>query len=211
MSPLPPLDFTEPYLANALSKVREGGYVAAYPRLTPEEKAVIYYYTHSHECANAIKDPIARANGMITEPAGLWLQAALQKLPPYAGPVYSAEQWPADKLVLLYERQAAGEPLGELTDIRWPNFMSSSASLKTAQHYLFSNLHRKNCLLSILSRTGRNIEPLSSYGSNGRYGVPNEREVLFLPHTSFRIVGIKQKTSFSEIQLVELPTPVRHV
>ncbi|RZJ91146.1 MAG: hypothetical protein EOO60_08275 [Hymenobacter sp.] len=213
MISLPPLDFSDPYLAHALRVVRERGYVTAHTDcdLTPEEKATIYYYTHSHECANAIKKPIAEAAGVISEPSGLWLRAALNKLPPYNGPVYSAEQWPADTLLLLHQRQAAGEPLGTLAGVPWPNFMSSSISRKIAERHLFDNLHRKNCLLTVLSRAGRYIEALSRYGSNGQHGIDNEQEVLFLPNTSFRVVDIRQKTSYSEIKLIELPNPIRDV
>ncbi|MCI1189226.1 ADP-ribosyltransferase domain-containing protein [Hymenobacter sp. DH14] len=204
MNPLPLLDFTtDPSLIHALRVVQEGGYAAAHPDLTPEEKAIIYYYTLSHDCANAIKGPIAKAGGNIAEPAGLWLQAALTRLPAHVGPVYSAEQWPAEVLQELHQREAQGEPFGTLANQHWPNFMSSSTSQRIARKILFDNLHRKNCLLTILSRTGRYIEGLSHYGSNGRYGIENEQEVLFLPHTSFRVVGLRKQTSFTEIQLVE--------
>ena len=206
MISLPKLDFSEPYLANALRVVQERGYVTAYADcdITPEEKAIIYYYTHSHECSDAIKGPIARAGGVIAEPMGLWLQAALTKLPPYGGLVYSAEQWPAATLLLLQQLQAADKPLGTLANVPWPNFMSSSLSKKVAERHRSNNPIRKNCLLTIFSRTGRYIEALSRYGVNGSYGVDSEREVLFLPHTSFRVVGIRQKTSHSEIELIEL-------
>jgi hypothetical protein len=203
---LPLLDFSEPYLANALSKVQQGGYVAAHAdcNLTPEEKAIIYYYTHSRECANAIKDPIAKADGLIAEPPGLWLRAALTKLRPYVGPVYSAERWPPDDLLLLQERQASDVALGTIPGKPWPNFMSASTSRKTAEKHRNNNPTHKNCLLTILSRTGRYIDTLSRYGINGRHGEDSEREVLFLPHTSFRVVEIRQKTSYSEIELKEL-------
>lgn len=203
MPPLPPLDFSDTDLALALRMVQAGGYATSHPELTPEEKAIIYYYTHSNACAKAIKGPIAQADGTIVEPAGLWLQAALAKLPLYVGLVYSAEQWPAADLQLLLLRQTQGVPLGTIRGTTWPNFMSSSTSKPVAVKHFFNNSAHKNCLLRIFSRSGRYIDALSRFGINGQRNDPSENEVLFLPSTVFRVVSIKQ-TSFSEIELLEL-------
>ena len=96
--------------------------------------------------------------------------------------------------------RAAAE--GTLLNLKhWPAFISASKSKAVAGQAM--NYSPKNCLLSILTHSGRNIELLSRYGPNGSDPASNEREVLLLP-TQYRIAAVRQTTFFAEIELLEL-------
>lgn len=203
--PEPPfslLDFTESRLAHALATVQTGGYQTAFPMLNAYEKALIYHYTYQGSAE--IKDPVRAQDGLIIEPLGQSLVAALHKLPPYVGLVYSAELWTEAELYDLQRRAATGPNPFHLNEKRWPTFLSASQSSRVAHDHLFHYGGRKNCRLLLVSRTGRYIDALSHYGANGRDPAASEREVLFLPNTRFRVVQVRHATTHWEIELLEL-------
>ena len=196
------LDFTTPKLAHALQAVQQGGYAVALPELSSPEKALLYYYTF--DGSEAIKDPLRTAAGANTEPLGQALAATLAKLPPYRGPVYSAEWWDETDLKALRLLAAMGAPFAP-AGIAWPTFLSASTSLRVALEHLESFQTRpKNCLLYIVSKAGRYVDEVSHRGVNGPDPPVAEREVLFLPNTRFRVVGISQATTHTVIELLEL-------
>lgn len=201
-SPCHLLDFTESRLAHALATVQTGGYQTALPELNAYEKALIYHYTYQGSAA--IKDPVRAHDGALLEPLGQCLAAALRKLPPYAGLVYSAEFWTEDELLDLQRRAATGPNPFHLNEKRWPTFLSASQSSRVAHDHLFHYGGRKNCRLLLVSRTGRYIDALSHYGANGRDPAASEREVLFLPNTRFRVVQVRRATTYWEIELLEI-------
>ncbi|AMR27791.1 hypothetical protein A0257_12270 [Hymenobacter psoromatis] len=202
MQPIDRLDFTTPKLAQALRAVQQGGYAAALPELSLPEKALLYYYTR--DGSEAIKDPLRQAAGSNEEPLGQALAAALAKLPPYRGPVYSAEWWNEDDLKAMRLLAAIGLTSAPAA-ITWPTFLSASTSRRVALEHLTSFVTRpKNCLLYILSKSSRYVDAVSHRGENSRDPAMAEREVLFLPNTRFRLVNIRQATTYTEIELLEL-------
>lgn len=196
------LDFTEIKLAHALRAVQMGGYATAAPKLSAKEKALVYYYTL--DGSEAIKDPLRKAAGANNEPLGQALAVALAKLPPYAGPVYSAEWWEEADLKSLRLLAAIGAIFSPAA-ITWPTFLSASASRRVAMEHLVSYPTRpKNCLLYILAKAGRYVDAVSHRGTNGSDPAVAEREVLFLPNTRFRVVKVRPATTYTEIELLEL-------
>jgi|GEM_PF-6038343 len=201
MSPFDFIDFTKPRLAHALRTVQTGGYATACPALSAEEKALIYHYTY--QGSDEIKVPIRLKNGLVDEPLGLGLVAALHKLPAHTGQVYSAELWDAQELAALHLKAVVSDA-GFSGTKRWPTFLSASTTRRIAMQHLESFGGQKNCILSIFSRTGRYIDELSHHGIHGRDPLATETEVLFLPNTLFRVVSVHRATTHTEIQLVEL-------
>ena len=193
-------DFTSPKLAQALRAVQTGGYATALPELSAEEKALIYHYTL--DGSDSIKNPLPGAVGADARLRGLALAAALRKLPPYAGPVYSAEWWEPAELDPLRLLAAIGLPQAA---IKWPTFLSASTSRRVAlDHLLYYPTRPKNCLLYILAKTGRYIDAVSHRGIHGEDPPMAEREVLFLPESRFRVVKMQRATTYTEIELLEL-------
>lgn len=195
------LDFTKEKLAQALQTVQTGGYATACPTLNAEEKAIIYHYTYRG--SDEIKIPVRENDGATTEPMGQLLAAALTKLPPYRGLVYSAEWWDEEEVQAL-QLHVAARNAGFGGSKRWPTFLSASTSRRIARLHLESYGGRKNCLLTIVSKTGRYIDELSHHGVHGPDPLATETEVLFLPNTRFRVVAVHYATSHAEIQLLEL-------
>ena len=199
-----PLDFTRSPLADALQVVQADGYASAHPELTPAEKALVYYYTDTGSTA------INRALHVNSEASlnalGQELAKALRKLPVHMGTVYSAAHLTPAELRRLTELAAVGHTLEAAGTTTWPAYLSASRSRRVAKtHGEYPDvLAPKNCLLVIRSKTGRNIEELSCYGSNGKDPFDSEQEVLFLPDTRFAIVGADFATNPPILELVEI-------
>ena len=191
--------YVSQYLPDELQLMQTGGYATAHPELTPQEKALLYHYTYTG--SQSLNVPMYHNGGVLTTPFGLGMAAALRKLPLYSGVVHSAAQWEVAELRALQLRVAVGQVAISLGVKRWPAFLSASRSRAVAKQHL--NYSPKNCLLSIFSKTGRLIESLSHYGPNGPDSAANEQEVLFLPAALFRVVAVRQTTSFTEIELLE--------
>lgn len=197
--PISLLDFTTNPLADALATVQAGRYASAHPDLSDIEKALIYHYTDTgSQPLNLLLHAQAGRN---TTPLGQELAAAVARLPPYQGLVYSAAFWQEEELRRLWLQAAAGSAFA-LDEKRWPAFLSASKSLAVARQHL--NYSPKNCLLFINSKTGRSVEALSRYGPNGPDPYENEREVLFLPRTRFRLLAVRSATTYLEIELLGL-------
>ena len=142
--PLDQPDFTTPKLAHALQAVQQGGYASVLPTLNSREKALLYYY--AFDGSEAVKGPL-RAAGANKKPLGQALAATLAKLPPYNGPVYSAEFWDETDLKALRLMAATGTPFAP-AHVVWPTFSSASTSRRVALEHLNSFLTRpENCLL----------------------------------------------------------------
>ena len=184
------LAYVSQHLPAELHLMRTSSYVAAYPMLSPAEKAIIYHYTDDgYEHLNT-----ALHRGAAMPPVGQALRAALAKLPAHRGAVYSRAQLDAAQLAgfTLALAHTDGPMLAYLD---WPAFLSASQSLRAAHQ--FRSGPGKNCLFLIDSKTGRSIEAVSRYGTS-------EREVLFLPNTRFRVTAVLPATGYTEIVLAEL-------
>jgi hypothetical protein len=95
------------------------------------------------------------------------IKSALQKLPPYAGPVIRGTDLPAEVIA----RYRPGEVITE------DAFLSTTTNPGVARSPAFAG----NVEFRILSNTGRDISSFSVF--------PGEQEVLFPPGTNFVVVS----------------------
>jgi hypothetical protein len=111
------------------------------------------------------------------------LNRALDKLPPYSGPVVRGTDLPADVL-------ARYQPDAIITE---PAFLSTSMEPAVAQSSAFSG----NVEFRILSKTGRDISSFSLF--------PSEREVLFPNGTQFYVLDRRPDplTGITIIEMIE--------
>jgi len=168
---------------------------AVQSRLSLTDRALIYHYTDlgfSHLNQALHTDPGA------TPPEVSGLAAALRKLQPYIGLVYSGAYLNSSQLQHYQQCLTSG------TLVSWPAFLSASTALDIAEWHLgmATPANPKNCLFWLDSRTGRYIAPFSCYGPNGPK--PNEYEVLFFPGTQFQILEITPGVHHTRIILVEV-------
>lgn len=155
----------------------------AHPELSLYEKAFVYKYTKDVMKVEAVNG--ALRDGHEPEFASL-LKAVLQKMPPFVGQVYRG----SDLSKKERERYQPGRIVHE------PTFLSSSRQKRIA--YQFCG----NSMFSLLSwERGRSVERLSKFGSNSSQ---NEKEVLFLPGTRFRVLGVTKERSYTLIRLEEV-------
>lgn len=166
-------------IPGALATVSQRGWESICPQLTSAEKALIYYYTEEGD--------------FLAEPDFI---AALHKLPPHSGKVYSGVQlWPEQLAVL---QQA----LEQRRAVPWPYFLPTSQK-PTIAMYALRTTH-KNAFFIIQSRTGRSVEALSFYGPNGLGAGQNEAEVLFAPGVQFAVVALEPADGYTRVTLREV-------
>lgn len=187
------LAYARRFLPTELARMATGGYAAACPRLTAAEKALIHHYT-----ATGSQPLNAELHQGTVSVFGLALAAAIARLPCYAGPIVrSAGYLSAAQLAHYVACAASG------TTVYWPAFFSTSTSAAVAKRHL--GYGQKNVLFSIAApKTGRLIEAISYYGSNGPDPADSEDEVLFLPGTGFRVLSVAPATSYHVIVLEEV-------
>lgn len=135
------------------------------------EKTLIYHYTNSGYLS------INRAyRKKRTLKAGKLLQKVLTKLPNYQGQVYRATGLTKKQIILYRNSISKNIPITE------PAFISTSISPLTVRLY-----PRWNVRFHIISKHGKNIEDMSRLGLHEEL---NEKEVLFPPGCSFRILAV---------------------
>ncbi|RZK29338.1 MAG: hypothetical protein EOO63_09270 [Hymenobacter sp.] len=197
------LAYVSQHLPAELRLMQTGGYASVYPALSAEEKALIYHYTASG--STAINQLLHTSQGSPTDTLSQELLVAVQKMPLYEGTAYSAAHLSPTELSRLRAVFTGGTPQ-TAHRITWPAFLSASRSILVAERHLnYTGPPRPhNCLFQISSLRGRSIELLSHYGPNSDDPHDNEQEILFLPTTTFRIVGINFATVWPQIELLEL-------
>lgn len=111
------------------------------------------------------------------------LKTALDKLPPYDGPVVRGTNLPPEVLA----QYRPGEVVTENA------FVSTTTNPAVAQSSAFSG----NVEFRILSTTGRDVSSVSMY--------PHEQEILFPPGTKFYVLSrtIDPVTSRTTIEMIE--------
>lgn len=174
------------------------------PNSRPREKALIYHYTATGSTpinrllhANSGEQPAILAQQ---------LMAAVQKMPTYEGSAYSAAHLSPALLGSLYVTSLIGDTVLTAGKIKWPAFLSASRSMRIARRHMdYTNPPTPhNCLFVLNSLQGRSIELLSQYGPNGRDPLDGEQEIIFLPNTTFRIIGADFATPHPLIELFEV-------
>ena len=175
--------------------VSSGALRAVPSRLNLTDRTLIYHYTDRG--FTGINNALHALPGAQV-PISQWLNAALRKLPPYNGLVYSGAHLSPLQLRHYQHCLARG------TTISWPAFLSASTSLDVAEWHLgmATAAKPKNCLFLLDSRTGRDVAPFSCYGPNGPKS--NEYEVLFAPGTQFLVLEIVSELRHTRITLAEV-------
>ncbi|AMR26840.1 hypothetical protein A0257_06770 [Hymenobacter psoromatis] len=183
--------------------MQTGGYAAAYPHLTAEEKALIYHYTASG--STNINRLLRNSQGVPANALSQELVAVVQKMPVYQGSAYSAAHLSPPELSRLRSVFTGGTPQ-TAESLTWPAFLSANRSISIAERHLnyTSPPRPHNCLFLLNSLRGRSIESLSYYGPNSHDPHDNEQEILFLPNTTFRITGIDFTTAWPQVELLEV-------
>lgn len=197
------LAYISRHLPAELYLMQTGGYATAHPTLPAEEKALLYYYTNNG--STDINQQLHVSQGVPANAISQELVAALSKMPLYEGSAYSAAHLSLAELSRLRAVFTDGTPQTAQT-ITWPAFLSASRSVLIAERYFnYTGPPRPhNCLFQLSSLRGRSIELLSHYGPNGPDPQANEQEILFLPNTTFRIVGVNFTTAWPQVELLEL-------
>jgi hypothetical protein len=151
--------------------------------LTGWERLAIWMYTAmGGRWYRDVNDPLreGRANDDTKALAHI-LTTGLQKLPRHAGLVYRGIR--VENLASFLRGYAVG------TDVQWPAFSSSSIEGDKA---LIGNV-----LFIVRSNNGRVVGPYAD--------IQDEREVVFLPGSRFRVDGVEQTPTKAIIDLSELP------
>ncbi len=119
-----------------------------------------------------------------------YLNQALEKLPNYEEESYRGVALSQTKIDF-YKK--AEENDNEITE---PAFISSSKSMRVAQSF-----SRGNTIFIIASKTGKEIEQFSFYGSQSPQ---NEKEVLFKSKSKFRVIKVNDSQNITLISLEEI-------
>lgn len=196
-------DYVSQHLPAELRLMQTGGYATTHPELTPQEKALLYHYTANG--STAINQSLRASQGVPADTLTQGLVAAAQKMPLYEGSAFSAAHLSLTELSRLRTVFTGGTPQ-TAQHFTWPAFLSASRSVLVAERHLnYTGPPRPhNCLFQISSLRGRAVELLSHYGPNGYDPYDNEQEILFLPATTFRIVGINFAAAWPQVELLEL-------
>ncbi len=106
----------------------------------------------------------------------------------FEGLVYRSANLDKDELEIYLNAYKNNSPITEFS------FISTSKSRLIAMQY------NGNVLFRILSKTGKEIELISKFGS----GSQNEREVLFAPNSDFNVLDVTNESSYTLITMEEV-------
>lgn len=127
--------------------------------------------------------------GNNTTEFGILLEHCLTKLPDFEGLVYRGANLTRNELKKYKYGAETGNPVTE------PTFVSTSKSRLIAMQF------GANTLFRIYSRKGKEIEKIAKFG---KYNPPNEKEVLFRPNSSFKILEKRKEGSYTLITMEEI-------
>ncbi len=179
-------DFVEQNLPSTLATVKRLKLIDDV--LNIFEIALIYHYTD--EGFEFVNESLIKDKGVITNVYAQFLVYTLQKLPNYQKLVFRGT------LLNKSQKQRYIEAVTQSITIQEPIFLSTSKSELTAN--LFS---KGDTLFTIFSKTGKQIEKFSKFGLNSGQ---NEKEVLFIPNTTFEVLDVTKEDSKTLIILEEI-------
>jgi hypothetical protein len=178
--------YVEEHLSSELKAVNKLSFVTDISVLTTHEKALIYKY--SVDGYESMNESLRDNNGTITTAFGIHLLSTLKKLPAFAGLLYKGVNLNEAQLKQYEDAYISRQP------VLIPAFQSASKSKLIASQF-------GQVLVLIYSRTGKDVEKLTKFGK----GHPqNEKEVLFLPNCSFRVLEVTKEEGKTLITLEEL-------
>jgi len=178
-------EFVKQRLPDFLQKVEKNKIGEDISELNIYEKTLIYYY--SIEGYEQLNEDLRDGKDSVY---GNYLNQALEKLPNYEEESYRGVSLSPTKIDF-YKKVAENDD-----EIIEPAFFSSSKSMRTAQSY-----SRGNTVFIIASKTGKEIEQLSFYGSQNPQ---NEKEVLFKSKSKFKVIRVNDSQNITLISLEEI-------
>jgi len=178
-------EFVRQRLPDILQKIERDDIGASVTELNIYEKALIYYY--SIDGYEQLNEDLRDGKPNEYE---VYLNEALDKLPDYDGESFRGAAL-TNAEILRYKNAIESDEI-----IVYPAFLSSSKSLGVARAY-----SRGSTVFTIASKTGKNIEEISFYGTRSPQ---NEKEILYRSKIKFSVISIDQTTHITLITLEEV-------
>ncbi len=150
--------------------------------------AIIYHYSDSGY--ENINNTLIENKVIITNSHVRFLCETLNKLPDHQDVVFRGVDFNTS------QKQRYIDALNGNTPIQEFSFFSTSRS-----ELIANSFSKGDTLFMIFSKTGKQIEKFSKFGL---YSGQNEKEVLFLPNTTFEVLDVLQSTTKTTIILEEI-------
>lgn len=158
-----------------------------YPQLTTYDKAVIYKY--SDDGFKDINEELRISKGKTFSDFAKHLNNALKKLPDYDGLVYRKVHLTKQELTKYRNALKNNKPLKEFP------FTSTTKSRLIAMNFAGTTTYTPNCLFRIQTKTGKEIDKIAKF---------DEKEVLLLPNTKFRVLEVREEIDYTLITMEEI-------
>jgi hypothetical protein len=179
--------YSKQELSQEISAIEKSERNNEHPNLSSFEKAIIYKY--SDDGYELLNEQLRLTKGNNKTEFGILLELSLSKLPNFDGLVYRSAKLTPQELnkynIALQSNKAIIEP----------TFISTSKSRAIAMEF------KGNTLFRIYSRTGKIIEKIAKFGI---YNPPNEKEVLFNPNCTFKVLEITKENDYPLITMEEI-------
>lgn len=156
-------------------------------QLTKYEKAVIYKY--SDDGFKDINEELRKSKGKTFSDFAKHLMNALQRLPAYDGLVYRKVYLAKKEFTKYRNALKNNKPIKE-----YP-FTSTTKSRLIAMNFTDTTTYKPNCLFRIQTKTGKEIDKIAKF---------DEKEVLILPNTTFRVLEIRKEIDYTLITMEEI-------
>lgn len=180
-------EFVSLKVSRELEEVKASAIANVNSLLSIEERTLIYKYTE--DGYGKLNEALRISKGKNYTDFGYYLDKTLAKLPSYEDILYRSADLSQFELQKYLDANKNNSILVE------HSFISTSKSKTIA--YGFG----KNCLFRMLSRSAKNIEEFSKYGS---HHPQNEKEVLFRPNCKFRVLEVTKPDNYTLITLEEV-------
>lgn len=177
--------YVQDSLPTELEEIKNSNRKNYLEELNEFEKTIIYHYTdYGYESLNEI----LRDGGSITE-FGKYLNYSLNKLPHYKLICYRSIKCSKTKLKKYYDALEKDSIIVE------KSFLSCSKSRYLSQYFSVSPL------FIIKSKKGKEIEKIAKFGIDSS---ENEKEILFMSNSKFKVLEIEEEGNRIIIKLEEI-------
>lgn len=179
--------YCEKHLTAELAIVSQEPRLSAHEELSLYDKAIIYKYSEDgYESLNeSLRGSKGKRKGEYCE----LLEQALNKLPNYQGLVYRGAKLTKKEIKVYQDGLTNG------------NAITEHAFISTSRSQLIAGAWIKNCLFTIYSKSGKQIENIAYFGIDS---AQNEKEILFRPNTEFKVLEVTKLDIFTLITMEEL-------
>lgn len=182
------IEYCNKNLSSELEIIRTTGRANEFPQLNEFEKTIIYKY--SDDGYENLNQQLRLNNGRNDTDFGKFLELSLFKLTDFNKIVYRGANLNSQELNKYIQAEKNN------ISIKEDCFISTTTSKLIATIGFQGNV-----LFMIYSRTGKSIEKITKFGI---YNPPSEKEVLFVPNSEFRVLGIQQQQKYILITMEEI-------